>query len=96
MQVLIKVWYTTTRNFGYIPYLSVYKSIPCISRSPILEPKNKSFLFLGENFLEKLILYIRTFIQTCLSYTQKITASFDVKFIIARMRELKRVIATQV
>ena len=26
-----------------VPYLPVYKSIPCISRPPILEPKNKFF-----------------------------------------------------
>ena len=41
----------------HVPYLPVYKSIPCISPPPILEPKNKFFVFLGENFLEKLILY---------------------------------------
>ena len=66
-----------------LPYLPVYKSIPCISRRPISEPKNKFFLFLGENFLEKLILYLRTFFQARYRYTKKITASLDVKFIIA-------------
>ena len=30
-----------------IPYLPVYKSILCISRPPILEPKNKVFLISG-------------------------------------------------
>ena len=38
----------------YLPYSPVYKSIPCISRPPNLEPKNKFFLFLCKNFLEKL------------------------------------------
>ena len=81
-----------------LPYLPVYKSIPCISRPPILEPKNKFFSFLGENFLKKVILYLRTFFQARYSYTKKITASLDVKFkfIIARTRVLKRVLATQV
>ena len=73
-----------------IPYLPVYKS------TPILEPKNKFFLFLGENFLEKLILYLGTFFQARYSSTKKITASLDVKFIIARTRVLKRVLVTQV
>ena len=41
-----------------LPYLPVYKLIPCISRPPILEPKNKFFLFLCKNFLEKLIFYL--------------------------------------
>ena len=36
-----------------LPYLPVYKSIPCISRPPILGPKNTFFLFLCKNFLEK-------------------------------------------
>ena len=69
----------------HVPYLPVYKSIPCISPPPILEPKNKS-LFLGENFLEKLILHIRTFFQARYRYTKKITASLDLKFIISRTR----------
>ena len=79
-----------------LPYFPVHKLIPCISRPPILEPKNKFFLFLGENFLEKLILDLRTFFQARYSYTKKITASLDVKFIIARTRVLKRVLVTQV
>ena len=33
--------------FRVLPYLPVYKSIPCISGSPTLEPKNKFFLFSG-------------------------------------------------
>ena len=61
-----------------------------------MEPKNKFFLFLGENFLEKLILYLRTFFQARYSYTKKITASLDVKFILVHARGLKRVVATQV
>ena len=69
----------------HVPYLPVYKSIACISPPPILEPKNK-FLFLGENFLEKLILHIRTFFQARYRYTKKITASLDLKFIISRTR----------
>ena len=79
-----------------VPYIPVYKSIPCISQPPILEPKNRFFLFVGENFLEKLILYLRTLFQARYSYMKKITASLDVKFIITRMRVLKRVLATQV
>ena len=35
-------------NSSEVAYLPVYKSIPCISRPPILELKNKFFLFLGE------------------------------------------------
>ena len=50
------------------------------------------FLFLGENFLEKLILYLRTFFQARYSYMKKITASLDVKFIILH----SHVLATQV
>ena len=41
-----------------IPYLPVYKSIPCISQPPMLEPKDKFFLFLCKNFLEKLLFYL--------------------------------------
>ena len=33
-----------------------YHIYPCISRTPILKPKNKFFLFLGKNFIEKFIL----------------------------------------
>ena len=73
-----------------------YRVYPCISRLPILEPKNKFFLFLGENFLEKLILHLRTFFQACYSYTKEITASLDVKFIIVHTRVLKLVLVTQV
>ena len=51
-------------------------------------------LFLVENFLDKLILYLRTFFQACYSYTKKITASLDVKFIIVRTRVFKRVLVT--
>ena len=69
-----------------VPYLPVYKSNPCISRPPILEPKNKFFLFLGKNFLEKLILYFLEFSFRYYGYMKKITASLDVKFIIACTR----------
>ena len=78
-----------------VPYLPVYKLIPCISLPPILEPKNKFFLFLGENFLEKLILYLRIFFQARYSYTKNITGSLDVKFIIACTHAFKRVLPTQ-
>ena len=37
---------------SHLPYLPVYKSIPCISRPPIFEPKNKFFLFLCKHFLK--------------------------------------------
>ena len=37
--------------------------------SPILEPKNK--LFLGKNFLENLIFYLRVFFQVCYGYQKK-------------------------
>ena len=67
-------------------YMCMYCINPYISRSPILEPKNKFFVFLGENFLEKLILHIRTFFQARYRYTKKITASLDLKFIISRTR----------
>ena len=66
-----------------LPYLPVYKLNPCISRPPILEPKNKFFLFLGKNFLEKLILYFLEFSFRYYGYMKKITASLDMKFIIA-------------
>ena len=69
-----------------VPYLPVYKSNPCISRPPILEPKNKFFLFLGKNFLEKLILYFLEFSFRYYGYMKKITASLDEKFIIACRR----------
>ena len=62
-----------------LPYLPVYKSIPCISRPSILEPKNKFLLFLGENYGEKLILYLRTFFQACYSYTKKNHTKFGCK-----------------
>ena len=86
------------RNQNFEKFLEeklTYRIYPCISQSPILEPKTKFFLFLGENFGEKLILYLRIFFQACYSYMKKITASLDVKFIIARTRAFKRVLATQ-
>ena len=58
------------RKQKYIPYLPVYKSIPCISRPPILEPKNKFFLFPCENFLNPsglLITYADAELQICIS-----------------------------
>ena len=54
------------------------------------------FLFLGKNFLEKLILHLRIFFQVRYSYTKKITTSLDIKFIIACTLALKRVLATRV
>ena len=50
----------------------VYCIYPCISRQLILEPKNKFFLFLGKNFLEKLIFYLRIFFQGSYCYMKKI------------------------
>ena len=35
-----KSYITTFLKDFFIPYLPVYKLIPCISRSPILEPQN--------------------------------------------------------
>ena len=46
-----------------ILYLPEYESIPCINGPPILEPKNTFSLFLGLNFPEKLIFYVRIFFQ---------------------------------
>ena len=66
-----------------VPYLPVYKSIPCISRPPILELKNKFFLFLCRNFLEKLLLYLRISLQICYGFMKKTTASLDVNFTIS-------------
>ena len=51
-----------------------------------MKPKNKFFLFLGKNFLEKLILYFLEFSFRYYGYMKKITASLDVKFIIACTR----------
>ena len=52
------------------------KLIPCISRSHILEPKNKFFLFLCKNILEKLILYRRIFFQICYGNTKNLSSPF--------------------
>ena len=79
-----------------IPYLPLYKSILCISRPPILEPKNKFFLFLCKNFLEKLIFHQRISFLACYGYTKKITASLDVKFTIAHTWAFRHVLVTQV
>ena len=57
---------SSNRPPGVLPYLAVYKS------TPILEPKNKFFLFLGKNFLETLIFYLRIFFQVRYCYTKKI------------------------
>ena len=70
-------------NFTAIPYLPVYKSIPCISRPPILEPKNKFFLFLCKNFLEKLLFYLRISFQIHYGFMKKTTASLDVQLTIS-------------
>ena len=66
-------WYMLFTTI-YLPCLPVYKSTPHFGT------KSKFFLFLVENFLEKIILYLRTFFQACYSYTKKITASLDIKF----------------
>ena len=67
-----------------LPYLPVYKSIPCISRPPILELKNKFFfLFLCKNFLEKLLFYLRISLQIRYGFMKKTTASLDVNFTIS-------------
>ena len=54
------------------------------------------FLFLGKNFLEKLILYFLEFSFRYYGYMKKITASLDEKFIIACTRAFQRVLATRV
>ena len=49
--------------------------------SPILEPKNKFFLFLGTNYLEKLIFYLRIFFQVCYGYKKNLSWTlFDLSF----------------
>ena len=63
-------------NSSEVPYLPVYKSIPCISRPPILALKNKFFLFLGEFFLVKLIFYLRIFFLVHYGYTKNLSSSF--------------------
>ena len=57
-------------------YLPVYKLNPCISQPHILKPKNEFFLFLGNNFLEKLTLYLKFFSQVPYGYTKKIVLNF--------------------
>ena len=64
-----------------MPYLPVYKSIWCISRLPILEPKN--VFLLCENFLEKPIFYLRITFRVRYGYMKKVKTSLDVKFIIS-------------
>ena len=93
--VTLKFW-PSLRLINVLPYLPVCKSIPCISRPPIFGAEKYVFLISGWEFSWKLILFLRTFFQAHYSYTKKITASLDVKFIIARTRVLKRVLATQV
>ena len=58
----------------------MYKSIPCISRPPILEPKNKFFLFLWKNFLFDLRISFQ--IRYGLMKKEN-TTSLDVKFTIS-------------
>ena len=74
----------------------IYRIYPWINWPPILKPKNKFFLFLGKNFLEKLILYFLEFSFRYYGYMKKITASLDVKFIIACTRVFLCVLATRV
>ena len=57
-------------------YLPVYESIPCISQPPILEPKNMFFVFLGNNFLEKQLIYRRIFFQVRYGYTKDFVPNF--------------------
>ena len=49
---------------------------PAYKSTPILEPKNKFFLFLGKNAFEKLIFYLRIFFQVRYGYTEKIVLNF--------------------
>ena len=44
-------------NGGQVPYLPVYKSIPCISRPPIFDGKKRNFLISLLNVHGTLILY---------------------------------------
>ena len=69
---------------------------PCISRPPILEPKNKFFLFLCKNFLEKLLFYLRISFQIRYGFMKKTTASLDVKLTISLTWAFMRVLATRV
>lgn len=48
----------------------MYKSILCISRPPILGPKNKFFIFLSENFLEN-VSFVLEFSFRCTMVTRK-------------------------
>ena len=62
------VWWDTifvnlTVVCNRLPYLPMCKLIPCISQPFPLKPKNKFFLFLGKNFLDKLFCYLRIFFQ---------------------------------
>ena len=52
-------------------YLPVYKSNPRMSQPHIFKPKNEFFLFLGNNFLEKLTFYLKIFSQVPYGYTKK-------------------------
>ena len=56
--------------FTRIQVEPVYKS------TPILEPKNRFFLFLGKNFLEKLILYFLEFSFRYYGYMKKNYSKF--------------------
>ena len=47
-----------------------YRIYPCISRLPTFEPKNRLFLFLGKNFLEKT--YLLSFFQVHPGYTKNL------------------------
>ena len=59
----------------------MYKSIPCISQPPILEPKIEFFLFPGKNFLEKLIFSLKNFFQVHYGYTKNLSETFfDISF----------------
>ena len=80
----------------WLPYLPVYKSIPCISRPPNMGAKITFFFFLCKNFLEKLLFYLRISFQICNGFMKKTTPSLDVKFTISLTRAVIRVLATRV
>ena len=80
MGVQLKVLVVPNNRVGTKKFSMKYRIYPCIRRSPILEPKNKFFLFLCKNFLEKLLFYLRISFQIRYGFMKKTTASLDVKF----------------
>ena len=54
---------------------------PVYKSTPILEPKNKFFLFLGKDGFEKLIFYLRIFFQVYYDYMRNLSWTFlDLSF----------------